>query len=55
MPLRKTAFLEAVIINSRTVRFTHEENKYRKGGAVIPAYKFASLLNPHENIVDVRL
>jgi len=46
---------KAVIINGRTVRFTHEENKYRKGGAVIPAYKFASLLNPHENIVDVRL
>jgi 1,2-beta-oligoglucan phosphorylase len=46
---------KSVIINGTAVRFTHEENKYRRGGAVIPAYKFASLLKPHENIVDVRL
>jgi len=46
---------KAVIINGRTVRFTHEENKYRQGGAVIPAYKFAALLNPHDNLVEIRL
>jgi cellobiose phosphorylase len=46
---------KAVIINGRTVRFTHEENKYRKGGAVIPAYKFSSLLNPHDNLVEILL
>jgi cellobiose phosphorylase len=46
---------KAVIINGRTVRFTHEENKYRKGGAVIPAYKFTALLNPHDNLVEIHL
>ncbi len=46
---------KVVIINGRTVRFVHEENKYRKGGAVIPAYKFAALLNPHDNLVEIRL
>ena len=56
MQLRITTFLpKTVIINGRTVRFTHEENKYRKGGAVIPAYKFSSLLNPHDNLVEIHL
>ncbi len=43
----------AIYINGTRVRITHEENKYRKGGAVIPAYKFASLMNPHDNVVEV--
>jgi cellobiose phosphorylase len=46
---------KAIFINGTSVRFTHEENKYRKGGAVIPAYKFAALINPHDNNVEIRL
>ena len=46
---------KAIYINGTRVRITHEENKYRKGGAVIPAYKFASLITPHENVVEVYL
>jgi len=46
---------KAIIINGIRVRFTHEENKCRKGGAVIPAYKFAALINPHDNNVDIHL
>jgi cellobiose phosphorylase len=46
---------KAIYINGTRVRITHEENKYRKGGAVIPAYKFASLITPHDNVVEVYL
>jgi cellobiose phosphorylase len=46
---------KAIYINGTRVRITHEENKYRKGGAVIPAYKFASLITPGDNVVEVYL
>jgi len=46
---------KAIYINGRRVGITHEENKYRKGGAIIPAYKFASLITPHDNVVEVYL
>lgn len=46
---------KAISINGRDVRFNHEENKYRNGGAVIPAYRFAAMINPHENFVEILL
>ena len=45
---------KAVTINGRPVSFTREENKYRRGGAVIPAYRFAAMINPNDNIVEIQ-
>jgi hypothetical protein len=45
----------AISINGKAVQFTYEENKYRPGGAVIPAEQFLSMLDRQENIVDTRL
>ena len=46
---------KAVAINGKAIQFTDEENKYRKGGAVISAEQFLAMLDRQENIVEVRL
>ncbi len=46
---------QAVSINGKAIKFTREENKYRKGGAVISAQQFLAMLDRQENIVEVRL
>jgi len=46
---------KAVSINGQAVQFKYEENKYRQGGAVIPADQFLAMLDRQENIVEVRL
>ncbi len=46
---------KAIIINGIPVRFTLEENKYRKGGAVIATDQFLNMLNQQENIVEIQL
>jgi len=45
----------AVSINGKAVQFTLEENKYRLGGAVIPAEQFLAMLDRQENTVEIRL
>ena len=44
-----------ITINGTPVDFTHEENKYRKGGAVIKADQFLSMLNKTHNLVEITL
>jgi 1,2-beta-oligoglucan phosphorylase len=46
---------KSVSINGKAVQFTYEENKYRKGGAMITADQFLAMLRQGENIVEVRL
>jgi cellobiose phosphorylase len=44
---------KSLSINGKAIQFTYEENKYRQGGAVIPAGQFLSLLNQQDNIVEI--
>jgi hypothetical protein len=46
---------KAVTINGKAIQFKYEENKYRKGGAVISVEQFLAMLDRQENIVEVRL
>jgi hypothetical protein len=46
---------KAISINGRVVDFTLEDNKYRKGGALIPKQLFMSLLDRKENSVEILL
>jgi len=45
----------ALSINGRKVSFGYESNPYRRGGAVMPAAAFLSMLDKHGNMVDVHL
>jgi cellobiose phosphorylase len=44
-----------ISINGKPVTFTFEDNKYRRGGAVIPVNLFSAMLNQQENRVEVAL
>jgi cellobiose phosphorylase len=46
---------KAISINGEPVKFTREENKYRKGGAVIPSDQFSGLLDHANNLVEIWL
>ena len=46
---------KAVSINGNAIQFKYEENKYRKGGAIISAGQFVAMLDRQQNIVEVRL
>ncbi|MDO9254767.1 MAG: amylo-alpha-1,6-glucosidase [Bacteroidales bacterium] len=46
---------KAISVNGKAITFTYEENKYRKGGAVIPSSQFLSLLKQKDNIVDISI
>ena len=46
---------EKITINGKTVKFALEDNKYRPGGAVIPAHQFLAMLDRPENMVVVYL
>jgi hypothetical protein len=35
--------------------FTYENNKYRKGGAVLPAEVFFASLNQEQNVVEIKM
>jgi cellobiose phosphorylase len=45
----------SISINGKPIQFGYEENKYRKGGAVIPAGQFVAMLNQEENSVEIIL
>jgi len=44
-----------IVINGKAVGFTIQDNKYRKGGAVIPMDRFILLLDREENQVEIQL
>ncbi|MFA5974236.1 MAG: amylo-alpha-1,6-glucosidase [Lentimicrobiaceae bacterium] len=45
-----------ISINGKTINFTQDENKYRKGGAIIPTDQFLAALNHQKsNIVEISL
>jgi 1,2-beta-oligoglucan phosphorylase len=44
-----------ITINEKPIDFTYEENKYRKGGAVIPTDLFLACLAQHVNLVEIQL
>jgi cellobiose phosphorylase len=46
---------KAIIINGKAVSYTYEDNKYRKGGAVIQIDRFVAMLDRQANIVDIQL
>ncbi|MEI8047491.1 MAG: amylo-alpha-1,6-glucosidase [Bacteroidota bacterium] len=46
---------KAISINGNALPFNYQENKYRKGGAVIPVETLLALLNQQVNMVEIRL
>jgi 1,2-beta-oligoglucan phosphorylase len=46
---------KAISIDGKAVELTREQNKYRQGGAVIPAHGFLAALRPSGSIVEIRL
>ncbi len=46
---------KTIAVNGNIITFALQENKYRKGGAVIPVEQFLALLNQTENIVGISL
>lgn len=44
-----------ISINGKSVTFTLEDHKYRKGGAVIPKEEFLTYLNKTENKIELKL
>jgi len=46
---------KAISINGNPIKFTYEDNKYRKGGAVIPADQFLTMLNKQDNNIEIQL
>lgn len=44
-----------ISVNGKSIDFTFEDNKYRKGGADIPSDLFLSCLNQQVNIVEIQL
>ncbi|MCX6252298.1 MAG: hypothetical protein NTX61_16320 [Bacteroidetes bacterium] len=46
---------KAISINSKPVKFTYEDNKYRQGGAVIPTDRLLTMLNKQDNTIEIQL
>ncbi|MFN8206070.1 MAG: amylo-alpha-1,6-glucosidase [Bacteroidales bacterium] len=46
---------EAIYVNGKEIRFTREENKYRKGGAVIARKEMVGWLREKENNIEIIL
>jgi cellobiose phosphorylase len=46
---------KTIFVNGTSVDFKIEENKYRKGGAVIPTNQFLAMLDQQDNIVEIVL
>jgi hypothetical protein len=46
---------KSISVNGKAINFTYDENKYRKGGAVIPSDQFLDWLQQKNNIVEIRL
>lgn len=46
---------KAIVVNGKLVPFSHEANRYRSGGAVIPIKQFRTFLSQQANTVQVQL
>ncbi|MFA6403937.1 MAG: amylo-alpha-1,6-glucosidase [Salinivirgaceae bacterium] len=46
---------KAIFANGNAITFHNQENKYRKGGAIIPINQFLSLLNKQNNAIELQL
>jgi 1,2-beta-oligoglucan phosphorylase len=46
---------KTIRINGKNISHFFEENKYRKGGALIPIKGFVNLLAKHGNVIEVKL
>jgi cellobiose phosphorylase len=46
---------KAITINGKGIKFAYEDNKYRRGGAIILTDRFLSMLNRHANTVEIEL
>ena len=46
---------KTISVNGNPIQFTHEENQYRKGGAVIPTEKLLLLLDQDKNFIEISL
>ena len=54
--VKESSFSPKMIsVNGKPVRFACEDNKYRRGGAVIPADQFLAMLNMQDNTVVIQL
>lgn len=51
----KTFSPSTITINGKAIKYSFEDNKYRKGGAVILKKEFLALCNQNENVVEVQL
>jgi cellobiose phosphorylase len=45
---------KTILVNGKEMTFTIEENKYRKGGAVIVKKQFLAMLNKQFNLVEIK-
>ncbi len=46
---------KTIKINGQAIQFGIEDNKYRRGGAVIPLEQFVGMLDQQENVVEILL
>jgi cellobiose phosphorylase len=46
---------KAISINGKPVSYTHQDNKYRKGGAIIRKDQFLAMLNQKDNAIGINL
>jgi hypothetical protein len=46
---------KTILVNGNALEFNYAENKYRKGGAIIPAEELLSKLNQQNNSVVISL
>ncbi len=46
---------KTILVNGKIIAFTHEENKYRQGGAVIPKDQLLAMLNQQDNILEIQM
>lgn len=46
---------KSIILNGRTLEYAFEANDYRDGGAVMAADQFLLMLDPKDNLVEIKL
>jgi hypothetical protein len=46
---------KTILVNGKVIAFTHEENKYRQGGAVVSKDQLLAMLNQQDNIVEIQM
>jgi cellobiose phosphorylase len=46
---------KTISINGKPIKFTYKDNKYRRGGALIPTDQFSAMLNNQDNIIEIQM